>query len=206
MGLLRAALNRGDTPDRTRLNVQTRTPVTSVTTSSSKDEDEYKITVTTPRGTIKAKKVVYTTNAYTFGLLPEYERAIIPARGIVAHIDIPPDLKEMPLRLSQTYVLNTDSEIGTDYLIVRPDGSIVVGGAHQIHTSHGQGPLENSEWYGNIDDGSLIENTKEYFDGYMQRYFTGWERSGAYVKELWTGSTFLQLSTCHDNDETIISV
>lgn len=200
MGLLRAALNRGDG---TRLNVQTRTSVTSVTTLSSKDEEEYKITVTTPRGTIRARKVVYTTNAYTFGLLPEYERAIIPARGIVAHIDIPPDLTELPPLLSQTYVLNTDSEIGTDYLIVRPDGSIVVGGAHQTHTSLGQGPMANLEWYGSIDDGSLIENTKDYFNGYMQRYFTGWERSGAYVKELWTGSMFLQLSTYHDNDETI---
>jgi hypothetical protein len=40
----------------------------------------------------------------------------------------------------------------------------------------------------NVDDATLIELTKSYFEGYMQKYFRGWEDSEAYVKEIWTGS------------------
>jgi hypothetical protein len=73
-------------------------------------------------------------------------------------------------------------------MVVRPDGSIVVGGAHQIHSTPSGKAEDNGEWYGNSDDSTLIKSTKDYFDGYMQKYFRGWEESGAYVKELWTGS------------------
>lgn len=33
----------------------------------------------------------------------------------------------------------------------------------------------------------MIEPAKSYFDGYMQRYFRGWEVSGAYTDKVWTG-------------------
>ncbi|EEA19405.1 hypothetical protein TMatcc_009538 [Talaromyces marneffei ATCC 18224] len=176
MGLLRAILKIGGD----RVNIQTTTPVTSVSQSA----DGVNI-VTTPRGDIRAKKVIHTTNAYTFGLLPEYAPAIIPAKGIVAHISVP-DGQKPPL-LSQTYILRPDAGDGADYMIVRPDGSIIIGGAHQIHTFPEKGAQGNTEWFGNIDDASLIESTKDYWDGYMQRYFAGWEDTGAKVEELWTG-------------------
>lgn len=179
MGLLRAVLRDGGD----KVNVQTTTPVLSVSSQS----DDVNM-VSTPRGNIRAKKVVYTTNAYTFGLLPEYVPAIIPAKGIVAHISVPNGNK--PPLLSQTYVLRPDASDGADYMIVRPDGSIVIGGAHQIHTFPEKGARGNTEWFGNIDDSSLIDSTKTYWDGYMQRYFKGWEDTKAKVEELWTGSTF----------------
>lgn len=168
-----------------KVNIQTTTPVTSVVS----DSGSLLHTITTSRGTIQAKKVVYTTNAYTPGILPEYAPAIIPARGIVSHIDVPDERKPAP-HLAYTYALRPHASTGVDYMIVRPDGSIVIGGAHQIHSHPNGKPEDNSEWYGNIDDGTLIESTKTYFDGYMQRYFRGWEDSGAYVKELWTGGMF----------------
>ena len=43
-------------------------------------------------------------------------------------------------------------------------------------------------WFNVIDDSKLIEPAKHYYDDYMQRTFRGWEDSGAYVKEMWTGS------------------
>lgn len=162
------------------MNVHTTTPVLSVSTAEGVN------IVSTPRGDIRAKKVVYTTNAYTFGLLPEYEPAIIPAKGIVAHISVPRGTKAR--LLSQTYIIRPDASDGADYMIVRPDGSIIIGGAHQIHTFLEKGPAGNTEWFGNIDDSTLIESTKEYWDGYMQRYFKGWEDTDAKVEELWTGS------------------
>lgn len=177
MGLLRAVLRHGGD----KVNVQTTTPVLSVSQS-----DDINI-ISTPRGTIRAKKVIYTTNAYTFGLLPEYLPAIIPAKGMVAHISVPNGRKPPP-PLSQTYVLRPDSSDGADYMIVRPDGSIVIGGAHQIHTFPEKGPQGNTEWFGNIDDSRLIDSTRGYWDGYMQRYFKGWEDTEAKVEELWTGS------------------
>ena len=62
------------------------------------------------------------------------------------------------------------------------DGSIIVGGAKSAMAK------DNSVWYDNSDDSALIEPAKEYFDEYMQRRFVGWEDSGAYVDQVWTGS------------------
>lgn len=180
LGLLTKALEYGGD----RVNLQTTTPVNSVTTDTP---DRH--TVHTPRGSITAKKVVYATNAYTSGLLPEYERAIFPARGIVTHIAIPEG--QTPPHLAYSYAIRTDPHGGMDYLIVRPDGSIVVGGAHQTHTH--PDPDNNEEWFRNADDSTLIEPAKDYFDGYMQKHFRGWEDSGAHVKEIWTGSKFFFL-------------
>lgn len=181
MGLLHAVLRLGGD----KVNIQTTTPVLSVSSTEGVH------IVNTSRGTIRAKKVVYTTNAYTFGLVPEYAPSIIPAKGIVAHISVA-DGKRPPL-LSQTYILRPDASDGADYMIVRPDGSIIIGGAHQIHTFPEKGAQGNAEWYGNIDDSSLIDSTREYWDGYMQRYFHGWEDTDAKVEKLWTGSTFFLL-------------
>jgi glycine/D-amino acid oxidase-like deaminating enzyme len=69
-----------------------------------------------------------------------------------------------------------------DYLIPRPDGSIVVGGAKSTFFH------DSSEWYNNTDDSSLIEPARRYFDNYMQRHFRGWEDTGAYTNRVWTGS------------------
>ncbi|KAL2784722.1 hypothetical protein BJX66DRAFT_343758 [Aspergillus keveii] len=43
------------------------------------------------------------------------------------------------------------------------------------------------EWYNNTDDASLIEPAAHHFDGYMQKYFNGWEDTGAYTDRVWTG-------------------
>ena len=158
------------------LNLQTHTLVTHVT--STADGHGYH-TVTTPRGSIKARKIVFASNGFTAGLLPEYSRKIVPCRGICCRI-VTPDLNKAPY-LNTTYSLRTDPGM-YDYLIPRVDGSIIVGGAKAAMSK------DKSVWYDNIDDNELIEPAKEYFDGYMQRSFVGWEESGAYVDDIWTGS------------------
>ena len=72
-----------------------------------------------------------------------------------------------------------------DYLIPRTDGSVIVGGGRGTYY-----PILES-WYDNVDDSTLIESAKKYFDGYMQRTFRGWEDSGAAVDKIWTGSKCL---------------
>jgi len=45
-----------------------------------------------------------------------------------------------------------------------------------------------ASWYNNVEDGAMPEGGATYFDGYMQRYFHGWEDSGARTDSIWSGS------------------
>ncbi|KKA22961.1 hypothetical protein T310_3012 [Rasamsonia emersonii CBS 393.64] len=123
------------------VNLQSSTPVTSVTSDAPDSH-----IVHTPRGAIRAKKVVR-------------QKALLP----------------------YSYVIGIQQQHGGSYLISRPDGSIIVGGAHHTYKD------DRKQWHNTVDDSTLIEPTKHYYDDYMQRTFKDWEDSGAYVKEIWTG-------------------
>lgn len=155
------------------VNLQTHTPVTSVTRAPSGG-----FIVTTPRGTTFARKVVYANNAYVSGLLPQYSQAIVPCKGLCTHISVPEGTT--PPLLNNSYIVREEDEV-ISYLIPRADGSIVVGGANLKYRPF----LE--QWYNNVDDSVLINEVKNYFDGYMQRNFRGWENSGTRVDKVWTG-------------------
>ncbi len=172
MHLLASAVDRG-------ANLQTTTPVTHVSTVV---DSEGCWTVTTPRGAVKTKKLVFASNAYTAGISPQYTQKIIPTRAICSRIVTPPG-RSVPV-LTNTYSIR----IGPghyDYLIPRPDGSIIVGGANLV--PHAQ-TSDRQHWYNVSDDSTLIEPVKNYFDGFMQRTFRGWEDSGAVTDMVWTGS------------------
>lgn len=160
------------------VNLQTTTPVTQV---SSTAEADGRWIVTTARGAIRTKKVVFASNAYTSGIAPQYAHKIVPARGICSRIVIP-EGRPSP-HLTNTYAIRNGSGL-FDYLIPRTDGSLVVGGARHKFVA------DPKHWYDNTDDSKLIEPAKDYFDGYMQRTFTGWEDSGAYTDKVWTGSSY----------------
>lgn len=162
--------------------------MTSITTEEG--EDNTINIIETPRGSLRARKIVYATNAYTAGLLPEYSANIIPCRGICCHITVPEESGKPAPFLPYSYAIGYGSDVvgGGSYLISRPDGSIIVGGAQATFLN------KREEWYGVVDDTTLIESAKNYYDGYMQRTFRGWEDSGAYVKEIWTGGELLSLS------------
>jgi glycine/D-amino acid oxidase-like deaminating enzyme len=157
------------------VNLQTNTPVLSV--SDSTDSGGRWI-IKTPRGSIAAQRVVLASNGYIAGIAPQYTGKIVPCRGICSRITTP-EGKPAPY-LSNTYVIRRGKGI-YDYLIRRPDGSIVVGGARQTFIA------DQEQWYGVVDDTTLIEPAKDYFEGYMQRNFSGWEESGAYTDKVWTG-------------------
>ncbi|KAM5449683.1 hypothetical protein MaudCBS49596_004804 [Microsporum audouinii] len=178
-GLLEIAVSKG-------LNLQTNTPVLEI--SPNRDEEGYwKVTTGNDRGIIHAKKVILASNAYTSALAPEYEKAIVPCKGLCCHVVVPSPAEEdggcqklPPPCLANTYVTRHGFGAG-GYVIPRPDGSMIVCGASHTFTPF----LE--QWHNNADDGVLIDVAKHYFDGYMQRTFIGWEDSGAYSKEVWTG-------------------
>jgi hypothetical protein len=160
-------------------NLQTHTPVLSV---SERPDVDGRWTVTTPRGTIRSKWVVFASNAYTSAIAPEYKGTVVPVRGTCSHITVPKPPAN-PLRSSYTFRFNTWDY---DYLIPRPDGSVVVGGGKSTYMD------DQGNWYDNTDDSRLIDAAARYFDDYMQRHFHGWDRTGACADQVWTGSTYQQ--------------
>ena len=157
------------------VNLQTNTPVTKIVRANGTN------VLVTDRGLLKAKRVVFATNAYTAGILPEYADAIIPYKGTAVHIT--PKSLVFP-HLSNTYnihypIPNVIEPV--DYLNPRPDGSIVVGGGKWTYAD------DRSKWHNVWDDSTLLEETVPHFDGLMQRHFRGWENSDAVTDMMWTG-------------------
>lgn len=161
-------------------NLQANTPVESI---SESPDAEGRWTVNTTRGSIKAKHVVFSSNAYTGAIAPEYEGKIVPVRGICSRTVVPNPPKPHLPTLDSSYTVRLKEGI-YEYLIARPDGSIVIGGARSVYAH------DLNNWYNNTDDSRLIEVAAHHFDGYMQRYFHGWENTGAYTDRVWTGSTY----------------
>jgi glycine/D-amino acid oxidase-like deaminating enzyme len=139
-----------------KLNLQTTTPATAIEETSSG------FVVSTPRGAIKAHKIVHASNAYISGLLPEYSASIVPCKGICTHIAVP-EGKAAP-HLTNSYIVRESDKV-LSYLIPRHDGGIVVGGSGQVFRPH----LE--QWYNNTDDSTLISASETFYDGFMQRNF-----------------------------------
>ncbi|KAK7968914.1 hypothetical protein PG988_007987 [Apiospora saccharicola] len=167
-----------------RLNLQTETPVLSI---EALDDGKAGTIIHTDRGSVRAKKVVFATNAYTAGLLPQYQGVINPYRGTASHLAPPKGADPVFPHLSHTYNieygLQYPATTTVDYLNPRPDSGIVVGGGRWLY----QEPQEL--WQNNIDDSKLVEPVIEagYFEGYMQRVFRGWESSGTELDKVWTG-------------------
>ncbi|KAK7968613.1 hypothetical protein PG988_007686 [Apiospora saccharicola] len=163
------------------VNLQTMTPVTSA--QPCNEGQGWKIT-TASRGSMTATVVVHATNGYSSGLLPELRDRIVPVRGICARLkpkcsDSEGGTPPLP-KISDSYMMRFN-DFEYDYLIPRPDGSIVVGGGRRDY-------FENLDsWFNVHDDSTLIEPARHYFDGYMQRHFIGWENASHKTDQVWTG-------------------
>ena len=171
MHLLQGAVAKG-------ANLQTHTPVTHLSEAPLPDG---RWEATTPRGPVRARKVLLATNAYTAGVAPGFAGHIVPVRGICSHI-VPGAGRRAPF-LPYSYGIRQGTA-KYDYLISRPDGSIIVGGARSQFWD------DPSRWYNVVDDSALIEPAVPYFDDLMQKTFLGWEDSGAHVNKIWTGSEY----------------
>lgn len=157
------------------INLQTHTPVTTV---SSTVDSMGRWVVTTSRGVIRAKKVIFASNAYTAAIAPQFEQKIVPVRGICSRLV--PALPDKASQLPHSYSIRYGPAL-YDYMIPRLDNSIIIGGAKDRFWH------DKSHWYSVTDDSKLIEPAADYFDGLMQRHFTGWKESGAYTDQVWTG-------------------
>ncbi|KAI1858905.1 uncharacterized protein JN550_012364 [Neoarthrinium moseri] len=157
----------------------TETPVEAV-----QGNDNGTVTLVTPRGTTRAQKVIYATNAYSSAVLPQYQGVIVPYRGQNS-ILVPLEKNHHGLNLAHTCNLFYSSN-AVDYLVPRPDGNIVHGGAPHIYRLNSED--RNSKWFNTVDDATLIdEAVKTHFDHTMAKRFRGWEYSDANVAMTWTG-------------------
>jgi glycine/D-amino acid oxidase-like deaminating enzyme len=101
-------------------NLQTSTPVTSLSLADKIDEstggnNTWKLT--TPRGTIMTTHVILATNAHTPFLVPEFEGLIVPCRGQMTALIPPPDASQ-DKRITKNYSFMGQGFY--DYLIQRP--------------------------------------------------------------------------------------
>lgn len=160
------------------VDLQTNTPVSSITPTHAESVTGW--VVNTGRGSIKCHTVIHATNGYASALVPEIKGKIVPVKGMVARL-VP---KSAP-KLAESYMMRF-SDYEYDYLIPRPDSSIVVGGARRDFYK------DLHSWFDVSDDGSSISGAENYFDGYMQRHFRGWEDCDVRTESLWTGSEFPQ--------------
>ncbi|KUJ17115.1 FAD dependent oxidoreductase [Mollisia scopiformis] len=174
-GLLEICVKRG-------VNLQTNTAVLK---SGGRDEEGY-WGFETERGDVRAKKVVFATNGYTAGLLPEYKDVIAPRKALCTHIVVKPSaedgkVKRMGNGWDSTYIIEPPLG-GFDYLIQRPDGGVVVGGANRTYKEDGSG-------LGDWDDSSMIKPAEGYFEGYLERYFSTFKKGEdeETVDMAWTG-------------------
>jgi glycine/D-amino acid oxidase-like deaminating enzyme len=158
-------------------NLQANTAVTEISETAC---DSGRWTVSTPRGEVRAKKVVFATNAYLSTVLPQFQDKITPARGVACRIAVPANSNKPAPHLNNSYSIRYGPQ-EYDYLISRTDGSIVVGGAKQVVLR------DESYWHNNINDSELIPGAEKYFTGYMRRMFHGWEDSAAEITDIWTG-------------------
>jgi glycine/D-amino acid oxidase-like deaminating enzyme len=162
------------------VNLQTDTPVTDITPEHS-HPDTPTWAANTTRGSIKCKTIIHATNGYASTLIPELQGKIVPVKGMVARL-----VPTKAPKIAESYMMRF-SDYEYDYLIPRPDGSIVVGGARRDFYK------DLDSWFDVSDDGNLIRGAENYFGGYMQRHFRGWENCDVRTESLWTGS---ELSLC----------
>lgn len=195
--LLRKAIFQGG------VNLQTHTPVTSIsdTRNHSQHGDGGKNysywTITTPRGLVHARKVIFCTNAYTGGIAPMFRGKIIPVKGVCCRILVdepPPPLPTTTNEQQQqqnrhilptnTYSLRHARSL-YDYLIPRAQDnppSIILGGAkpvfwHQHQQQEQSSPPPPSSpspppsfpiWYNNPNDNTLFPPP---YPSQIQKYF-----------------------------------
>ncbi|KAK4238336.1 FAD dependent oxidoreductase [Achaetomium macrosporum] len=178
VGVLRLCLGRG-------LNLQTGTPAT-VLEKKVDDGGGMWWEAKTPRGVIRAKRVVLATNGYTAAVWPRLQGVVVPLRG---QVTVQRPGSRMPRRgcLPRTYSFIYDK--GYEYMVPRPEGSrfagdIVMGGG--LVRAPDDGLLE----FGTTDDAAVNDGISEYLKETAPRYFGpdwGEDDPEGRVRSEWTG-------------------
>ncbi|KAL2266028.1 hypothetical protein VTJ83DRAFT_5380 [Remersonia thermophila] len=171
VGVLRECLRHRGGPG--SFNLQTRTAATGLRRAEAATGHAWE--VRTPRGVVRARRVVLATNGYTAAVLPEFQGAIVPVRGQMS-AQRPgrglPDGGCLPTTYSFIYGR------GYEYMVtqqraagVRWPGDVVMGGGLLRTSERGRDEC------GLTDDGAVNEQISEYLAEAAPRYFGGAEGS-----------------------------
>ncbi|KAF2272402.1 FAD dependent oxidoreductase [Westerdykella ornata] len=127
-----------------KLNLQTTTPVTAISSSSSEH------IVQTPRGSIIAKTVILATNGYTSAIVPQFADLIVPVRGQMSALLPPKNSTILPDSYGMVAALGQPSN-ADDYLVQRPyegvpnpRGHLMFGGGRGAGTLPTVGECDDS--------------------------------------------------------------
>lgn len=150
------------------LTLATQTPVTDVRTT---DAGLYQ--VETPRGTIRAKQILYATNGYTGRLLPELRQRLTSVKGHMTAQTPSPASSLPPSGKSWTVVYPG----GFDYITQRENGDVMLGGGFARSKDNGL------DHVGVWDDSTKDTLTLMHVSGVMPALFD----VAVDVKRSWTG-------------------
>jgi glycine/D-amino acid oxidase-like deaminating enzyme len=139
-----------------RINLQTNTPVTELTSSDGVH------TLHTPRGTISSKTVILATNGYTSALLPHFADLIVPCRGEMSALFPAKDSSILPNSYGMVAALGQPAN-NDDYLIQRPFGGVPNPSGHLMFGGgRGAGDFPS---IGISDDSVIDEGSAAYLRG-----------------------------------------
>ncbi|KAK1829048.1 putative fad dependent oxidoreductase [Podospora conica] len=154
-------------------NLQTGTPVLSI---QRREDGGGGWAVTTPRGTVHARKVLLATNAWTAYLVPGMEGLVVPVRGQVGGL-VPPGVSpggagtttdadtatgtaeeeegRLDISTKHSYCFFADQDGPAprrdEYLVQRPGGGyLIFGGARSLARDRGIGEWRDDEVEGDV--------------------------------------------------------
>lgn len=172
-----------------RFSIETKTPIDAITYTPHSDSHPY--TLCTPRGTVKASKVIHATNGYAGHLLPFLRGAIYPLRGSMSVQKSTPEFGEHGNSLTWSMVNNRVYEKDTDVLEAGTyyahqnavSGDVFIGGEKSKLTS-----------FFVTDDTEMNTHCADNFTTLLPRYFIkGWDEKEKdkdekpEIKATWTG-------------------
>ncbi|GAB1316057.1 hypothetical protein MFIFM68171_06267 [Madurella fahalii] len=189
VGVLRLCLGKG-------LNLQTGTPVVELSRqgegegkgegNGDGDGEQRAWAVRTPRGVVRARRVVLATNGYTAAIAPRFQGVVVPLRG---QVTAQRPGKGMPFGGCLPTTYSFIYEKGYEYMVTRPEGSllpgdVIIGGG--LYRAPDDGLME----FGITDDSTVNEWISAYLRDATPRYFGGnWgeDDPAGRVRKEWTG-------------------
>ncbi|KAH8800502.1 FAD dependent oxidoreductase [Xylogone sp. PMI_703] len=167
-----------------RLNIETQTPVISVTYSSNEDM-KYPYVINTPRGSIRAAKVIHCTNGWTGHLLPKLRGSIFPIRGTMSCQKSGPLFPNIGGKRSWNFYS------GPQY---HSDSAVFEGGLYYMQQNQKTGDIfigGEMQHVGDLisaDDSSISSLSRDNLATILPKVFKlGWESETAEIQKVWSG-------------------
>ncbi|KAI1817297.1 FAD dependent oxidoreductase [Poronia punctata] len=186
IGLLKLCLEMG-------LNLQTFTPVTSITKqqqqqSGNDSNNRNTWSIQTSRGTIlSTKRLILATNGYTAHLVDRFRGVIVPLRGHVTAQRPGSDMPNKGTGLDATYSFIYEG--GYDYMITKPKGSrfegdLIIGG--RLTSAECEGLYEYGTTDDTTEDEDIMRSLRDSLPGYFGENW-GDDHPDGRVRRQWTG-------------------